>query len=267
MLHYLFDVFSKHTPYVKKKAMVDFCDIFNLPKNTFGAAQKLTCDAFQTALEGKSLNFSALRQAKPMITAMVGLRPGSVKEEKAAILAALNGNPHLDNYIYECLPNEKEFFIVSKAFWDGWCLAVNWEEDDDFGLKMDRQLTIKNSELMEAFHQFRMKDLVYKQDYVLLPKFVFFPLSKWYPCDKIITRHVIKSSNVRRRDDQSMMSSHYSQRFMMSNQKFFNNKENDFDEDLIHRDGDYVFELELNPKIVYLGKISDKGEKLHKNAI
>ena len=64
---------------------------------------------------------------------------------------------------------------------------------------------------MEPSHQFRMKDLVYKQDYILLPKFVFFPLSKWYSCDKVITRQVIKYPNNRRRDEQqSMMSSHHS---------------------------------------------------------
>ena len=60
-----------------------------------------------------------------------------------------------------------------------------------------------------------MRDLVYKQDYLLLPKYVFFPLSKWYPCDKVITRQVIKYPNSRRKDDiASMMSSHHSQRFM-----------------------------------------------------
>jgi hypothetical protein len=63
---------------------------------------------------------------------------------------------------------------------------------------------------MEPSHQFRMKDLVYKQDYVLLPKFVFFPLSKWYSCDKVITRQVIKYPNRRRDEQQSMMSSHHS---------------------------------------------------------
>ena len=29
---------------------------------------------------------------------------------------------------------------------------------------------------MEDMHQFRMKDLTYKQDFVLIPKYVYYPL-------------------------------------------------------------------------------------------
>lgn len=35
----------------------------------------------------------------------------------------------------------------------------------------------------------------------------------------------------------------------------------------MHRDGDIVYELELNPRLIYLGKINDKGEKIHKNLV
>ncbi len=89
-------------------------------------------------LEGKRCSLAPLRQAKPMITAMVALTPLSMKDEKMAILAALNGNKHLDNYIYENLPKEKEYFIVDKSFWDSWCQAIDWFEDTEFGLKIDR---------------------------------------------------------------------------------------------------------------------------------
>jgi len=68
---------------------------------------------------------------------------------------------------------------------------MNWSEDTDFGIKIEHKDCIDNMALMEPKHQFRLKDLVYKQDYVLLPKHVFFPLSKWYACDKVITRQVI----------------------------------------------------------------------------
>ncbi len=44
---------------------------------------------------------------------------------------------------------------------------------------------------MEEMHLFRMKDLTYKQDFVILPKYVYYPLSKWYSCEKEITRTVI----------------------------------------------------------------------------
>lgn len=64
-----------------------------------------------------------------------------------------------------------------------------------------------------------------------------------------------------------MMSSHHSQRFMISSQKFYNTKENDFDEDLVHRDGDFVYELEINPRLIYLGKINEKGERVDRNAV
>lgn len=152
VLHYLFDVFSKQQPYMKKQALADFIEIFNVPRGVFATNAKMSLDTFLTALEKTRLSFEPLRQAKPMITAMVALRTESVKEEKAAILAALNGNKHLENYIYDALLREKEFFVVNRAFWDGWCQAVDWLQDTEFGLKVDRQLQIKNAELMEPNH-------------------------------------------------------------------------------------------------------------------
>lgn len=266
--NYLFDVFAKHQPYINKQALNDFTEIFGLPKGTFNNATKMSLETFTDIIYKKRISIAPLRLAKPMITAMVGLNVKDAKEEKAAILAALNGNKHLNNYIYENLPRETEFFIINKDFWDSWCRAINWHEDTEIGLKFERKLSIDNRGLLEQYHQFRMRDLVYKQDFVLVPKYVFFPLSKWYPCDKVITRQVIKYPNARRRDDiGSMMSSHYSGRFMMSSQKFYNTKEECFDEDLVHRDGDFVFELEVSPRIVYLGKINEQGLRPHKNAI
>ena len=44
---------------------------------------------------------------------------------------------------------------------------------------------------MEDMHLFRMKDLAYKTDFTVLPKYVYHPLSKWYSCEKEITRQVI----------------------------------------------------------------------------
>lgn len=34
-VNYIFDVFAKHQPYIKKVALNDFCEIFGLPKGTF----------------------------------------------------------------------------------------------------------------------------------------------------------------------------------------------------------------------------------------
>jgi hypothetical protein len=142
--------------------MLDFAEVFGLPKSTFASQKKLSCESFLQLLEKKRINLTPLRQAKPMIIAMVALNPVNPKEEKQAILAALNKNKHLDNYIYENLPKEKEYFVVDKAFWDSWCQAINWMEETEFGLKIDRPLGINNLSLMEPNHQFRMKDLVYK---------------------------------------------------------------------------------------------------------
>ena len=63
--------------------------------------------------------------------------------------------------------------------------------DVKYSIKKEHKDTIDNKSLMEDMHQFRMKDLTYKQDLVLLPKYVYYPLSKWYACEKEITRTVI----------------------------------------------------------------------------
>ena len=63
--------------------------------------------------------------------------------------------------------------------------------DDAFHVKKEHKDFIDNKGLMENMHQFRMKDLTYKEDFVLVPKFVYYPLSKWYASEKTITRQVI----------------------------------------------------------------------------
>lgn len=64
-----------------------------------------------------------------------------------------------------------------------------------------------------------------------------------------------------------MMSSQYSQKFMMSSQKFYNPVADTFEEELVHRVGQIVFELEIYPNLIYLTKVSDKGEKLYNKAV
>lgn len=39
---------------------------------------------------------------------------------------------------------------------------------------------IDNAGLLEPLHEKRMKDVVYGEGFLLVPKFVFFPFSKWY---------------------------------------------------------------------------------------
>ena len=54
---------------------------------------------------------------------------------------------------------------------------------------------------------------------------------------------------------------------MMSSQKFYNPVADTFEEELIHRVGQIVYELEIYPNLVYLSKVTDKGEKPHQKAV
>ena len=64
-----------------------------------------------------------------------------------------------------------------------------------------------------------------------------------------------------------MYSSQHSRHFMMSSQKFYNPKEGQFEEELVHKKGEFVYELEIYPSIFYLAMVTEKGEKPHKKAV
>ena len=127
-----------------------------------------------------------------MMIAMTAVTPETDEEERAAILAALNGHRNLETFIYETLPEEQEYYVIEKDFWDQWCTALAINAEGMYSIKKEHKDFIDNKSLMEEMHTFRMKDLTYKQDFVLLPKYVYYPLSKWYSCDKEITRSVIQ---------------------------------------------------------------------------
>jgi hypothetical protein len=59
------------------------------------------------------------------------------------------------------------------------------------------------------------------------------------------------------------MSSHHSGRFMQSNQRFYNPKEGEFEGELVHKKGEFVYELEIYPQQLYLAQVTEKGEKPH----
>ena len=207
------------------------------------------------------MDFSPLLAIKPMMIAMTAITPETDEEERAAILAALNGHRNLETFIYETLPEEQEYYVIEKDFWDQWCTALAINSEGMYSIKKEHKDFIDNKSLMEEMHSFRMKDLTYKQDFVLLPKYVFYPLSKWYSCDKEITRSVIQFRRDRKLGGNfgdmgstslgqlqslnvSRMDSH---RFMMSSQKFWNPKEGQFEEELVHKKGEFVYELEIYP--------------------
>jgi len=126
-----------------------------------------------------------------MMIAMMAVTPETDEEERDAILAAMNGHRNLETFIYETLPDEQEYYVIEKDFWESWCTALAFTQDGQYLIKKEHKDVIDNKSLMEEMHLFRMKDLTYKQDFVLLPKHVYMPLSKWYSCDKEITRSVI----------------------------------------------------------------------------
>ena len=68
-------------------------------------------------------------------------------------------------------------------------------------------------------------------------------------------------------ESQTMTSSINSKRFMLSSQKFYNPKEGQFEEELVHKKGEFVYELEIYPSILYLALVTDKGEKPHVRAV
>jgi len=53
----------------------------------------------------------------------------------------------------------------------------------------------------------------------------------------------------------------------MSSQKFYNPNEGQFEEELVHKKGEFVYELEIYPVMFYLAMVTEKGEKLHKKAV
>jgi hypothetical protein len=52
---------------------------------------------------------------------------------------------------------------------------------------------IDNRSLLENFHEFKLKEgVVYGENYIILPKWSFLALSRWYSCNKILKRGFIK---------------------------------------------------------------------------
>lgn len=113
-------------------------------------------------LDGVDIDYSTLLAAKPMMIAMTALTPETDEEEREAILAAMNGHKRVETYIYEHLPDEQEFYVIEKEFWDQWCTAMAITgADGKYSIKKEHKDFIDNKSLMEDMHEFRMKDLKY----------------------------------------------------------------------------------------------------------
>ena len=189
-LSFLFNIFAKQSTVMRGKAIKDFIEIFRLPTQVFKLATFLSLEQFLEELDEVVIDYSALTVSKPMMIAMTAITPETDEEEREAILAAMNGNKNLETFVYETLPDETEYYVVEKPFWEQWCTALQLSGigESKYYITKEHKDAIDNKGLMEDMHQFRMKDLAYKQDFVLMPKYVYYPLSKWYTCEKEITR-------------------------------------------------------------------------------
>ena len=101
---------------MSKTAIKDFIEIFKLPQQVFKLTSSLSKEQFLENLENEVIDYGALEQAKPMITAMTAIIPANDDDECAAILAAFNGNRNLESFIYETIPEETEYYVIEKKF-------------------------------------------------------------------------------------------------------------------------------------------------------
>lgn len=145
------------------------------------------------------LDFTEYEKCKPTVLAMLALRPLNEEQEKEAILSMLNYNHHIETYIQDHLDKEEVFYVMNKRFFDAWSSHVGFNsnlERSSFLIKKEEKLKIiDNASLIENMHSLRLTDVTYGTNYVIVPRFVFFPLSKWYSCNKVIELKVISYKN------------------------------------------------------------------------
>lgn len=56
-------------------------------------------------------------------------------------------------------------------------------------------------------------------------------------------------------------------KFMQSSQKFYNPVQEDFEDELHKAVGHDIYELEVHPNLLYLGLVSEGGERTYRNAV
>jgi hypothetical protein len=117
-LSFLFNIFAKQSTVMRGKAIKDFIEIFRLPTQVFKLATFLSLEQFLEELDEVVIDYSALTVSKPMMIAMTAITPETDEEEREAILAAMNGNKNLETFVYETLPDETEYYVVEKPFWE-----------------------------------------------------------------------------------------------------------------------------------------------------
>lgn len=68
------------------------------------------------------------------------------------------------------MEDEDTFYVIDKAFWDSWSITVCFNDDKTLTLKKEKVKTINNAALLEPGHEFRMKEVTYNEDFILVPK-------------------------------------------------------------------------------------------------
>ena len=151
---------------------------------------------------------------------------------------------------------------MNKHFYDSWASHVGL--DGSLGLtvkKEERAKLIDNESLILPHHTLRLKDALYASEFIILPRFVFFPLSKWYGCNKVIERRVVQYQR-----DKSRAINTFKQKRSQSNTSLLPNQQQI--PDMFYKViGDITYELEVYPKFLYYEKITEKGERPHQKAI
>lgn len=262
-LNFLFDLFALHSDSMKRKNMRDFAEIFKLGANFFQArGQQLSKQEFVEDLEPMDLDLSVYEQSKFIMIAMLGLRPKDEQEEKEAILAALNHSHSVEGYIQQHLEVEDTYYLVSKQFYEAWAMNVGFVDDKSYIIKKEKVNVIDNSALVEPYHELRLKDdHNYGDQFIVVPRFVFFPLSKWYKVTKVIERKVINYQS-----DKKKSLSLFKQKTQVGS-RIITGSSQAVPEAFFKTIGETSYELEIYPKHIYYERINEKGERPHSKAV
>jgi len=97
------------------------------------------------------------------------------------------------------LDEEDTFYVIDKLFYEAWTMNVGFVDDKSYIIKKEKIDIIDNLSLLEPLHENRLKDISYGDGFVLVPRYVFYPLSKWYKCTKVIERKVISYKSDRKK--------------------------------------------------------------------
>lgn len=239
-LRFIFRMFAKFGEVIGKSQINTLIEIFELSPTHFNNASTVSEQEFIEFTSDCDLNFSLYEVAKYAIIGMIGLTPQNIQEERDSILSLLNQSRNLEQAIHQRLELCEPCFIIEKEFWDSWADNVSFKGNrSSFDTRSEKKRVIDNQSLVEEGHDHRIKESKnFNEDYVIVPKFVFNALSKWYTCNKVMQRTIIKSPTG------AQSESGGSALF----RKTIKNK---------------VYELEQNPKLVYFEKIGENGEKPH----